>query len=46
MKIKYGPSVLNLVRLSSRYRKKARWAWVEGFVVGVALVTVIAWVAR
>jgi len=46
MKNKYGPSVLNLVRLSSRYRKKAVWAWVEGFVAGVVLAGIFAWVAR
>ena len=46
MKNKYGPSVLNLVRLSSRYRKKAMWAWVEGLIVGVIVGGVIMWVAR
>ena len=46
MKIKYGPSVLNLVRLSSRYRKRAVWGWVEGCVVGAGIVALIAWLLR
>ena len=46
MKNKYGLSVTNLICLSSRYRKKAMWAWVEGFVMGVIVAGLIAWVMR
>ena len=46
MKIKYGASVLSLVRLSSRYRKKALWAWAEGVVLGVIVGGIIVWVLR
>ena len=46
MKNKYGLSVINLMRLSSRYRKKAMWAWAEGFVVGAGIAALIAWLLR
>ena len=46
MKNKYGLSVINLMRLSSRYRKKAMWGWAEGIVLGIIVGGLIAWVVR